>query len=322
MLRRLDAVPGVAGDDPAVRRFVLERVHVFGLARQQADHFTALEQATRVAFAHKLGQVGTEQHVEDRIRLGVGQGLHHATRIDLAQRGRLLGHKLHIGLGRLKQLLERGHSRLTILVVGVHQRPALFLEGRCLGHHHRHLHVGGGTQTVGIAVAVLPDDLVGQWLTGQEEEFLLLGKVGQRQPDVREERAREHIDLFARHQFFGSAHGVARVGVVVADDELDLLAQHPTRCVDLIDRQLHAFLVGLQEGGLRLVAVDLANLDDILGVHHRGQRECQRGCGRGTHEVSSHRHGETPERWVGEGELVRLLGMVVRAQISAVHPRL
>jgi hypothetical protein len=115
----------------------------------------------------------------------------------------------------------------------------------------------------------LPDDLVGQRFAGQKEELLLLGKVRQRKADVREERTGEHIHFLARDQLFGHAHGVARVGVVVADHQLHFLAQQAARGIDLVHRQLHALLVGLQEGGLRLVAVDLADLDDTLRVHWR-----------------------------------------------------
>ena len=178
MLGRLDAVPRVAGDDPAVGRLVLQRVEVLGLAGQHAHHLAVLEQAARVALAHELRQVGAEQHVEDRVGLGVGQRLHHAAGIDLAQRRRLLGDELDVGLRRLQQLLEGGHGRLAVLVVGVDHGPALLLQLGRFGHQHRGLHVGAGAQAEGVVVAVLPDDLVGQRLAGQEEELLLLGEVG------------------------------------------------------------------------------------------------------------------------------------------------
>ena len=224
MLRRLDAVPGVAGDDPAVGSFFFERVQVLGLAGQQADNFTPLEQAARVAFAHKLGQVSTEQHIDNGVRLGVGHGLHHAARINLAQRRRLLGDKLDVRLRGLEQLLEAGGGRLPVFVVGIHDGPALFLHGHGLRHQHGDLHIGRGAQSVGIAVAVLPDDLVGQWLRSQKENFLLLGKVGQRQADVRQEGAGQDVHLFTREQLFSGTHGLARVGVVITNDQLKLFA--------------------------------------------------------------------------------------------------
>src|SRR3546814_19409250 len=48
----------------------------------------------------------------------------------------------------------------------------------------------------------------------------------------------------------------------------------------LLDRQVHAFFVRAQEGGLRLVAVQFAYLDDILSrnngaCHGQGCRACQ-----------------------------------------------
>ena len=284
MLGRLDAVPGVAGDDPAVRRIVFQRVEVFRLAGQHADHFTALEQAACRAFADELGQIGTEQHVEDRIGFGVGQCLHHATSVELAKRRRLLGHELHIGLSCFEQLLERRHGGLAVFVVRVHHRPALFLELDGLGHQHRGLHVGAGTQAVGVAVAAAPDDLVGQRLAGQVEKLLLLGEVGQRQPGVRQERTRQHIDLFTRNQLFCGPHGVAGAAVVVAYEQLDFLAVDATTGVQLLHRQLHAFFVRLQECGLRLVAVDLTNPDRALRVRggnaqNGGRRDCKQKQG-------------------------------------------
>ena len=259
-----DGVPGVAGDHPAQRRLALQRVQVLGLAREQADHALALEQAARIALADKLGEIGREQHVEDGVRPGISQRLHHAAGVHLAQRCGLLGDKLHIRLRCGKQLLERGHGRLAVLVIGVDDGPALFLHGRGLGHQHGHLHVGRGAQAEGVAVALFPDDLVGQRLGGQEEALFLLREVGQRQPHMRQKAAHEHVHLLARDQLLGGAHGVGRVAVVVARDQHQLLAANAAGDVDLRQRQLHALLVGLEEGRLGLVAVDLANGVDIL----------------------------------------------------------
>src|SRR3546814_18979534 len=44
MLRRGDPVPGITGDIPADRGFVLQRIEVFRLAGQQVEHRLALEQ--------------------------------------------------------------------------------------------------------------------------------------------------------------------------------------------------------------------------------------------------------------------------------------
>ena len=76
---------------------------------------------------------------------------------------------------------------------------------------------------------------------------------------------------------FGDADGIARIGAVVARDHLDLAAEHAALRIDLLDRQFPALLVWIEEGGLRLVAVEFADLDRAL-------RECRAaetcgGCG-------------------------------------------
>ena len=78
-----------------------------------------------------------------------------------------------------------------------------------------------------------------------------------------------HGDAFARDQFLGDAHRFAGIAVVVARDHLELLAEHAALGVDLFDRQFPALLVGLEEGGLRLVAVELADLDGVLRRRRR-----------------------------------------------------
>ena len=265
-----DVVPGVAGDQPTIGGFVFERVQVLGFAGQHADHFAALEQAAGIALAHKLGQVSAKQDVVDGIGLGIGQGLHHAARVEFAQRRRLLGHELDIGLCGFEQGLEGGDRRLAIFIVGVDHGPAFFLQLDGLGHQHGRLHIGAGAQTEGVGVAALPGELVGQGLAGQEKGFLLLGKVGHGQAGVGQEGAGEHIDFFARDQLFGHPHRIARVGVVVAGDEFILFTHETTGGIDLVNGQLHAFFVGLQKSGLRFVAVELTDLDGILGLRGHG----------------------------------------------------
>src|SRR5207253_4944891 len=134
-------------------------------------------------------------------------------------------------------------------------------------------------QPEGVAVAVLPHDLVREWLAGQEEELLLFREVRQRQADVRQEGTRQHLHAFARDQLLGRAHRVTGVGVVVARDQLQLAAVHSACRIDLFDREFHALLVGLEEGRLRLVAVDLADADRLLRLRVGG-RAPQGDCGR------------------------------------------
>src|SRR3984893_13081451 len=66
-----DLVPWVAGHDPAHRGFVLERIEIFRLAREQAHYGAILEAAAGRAFTHEFRKISSEQHVEDGIRLGV-----------------------------------------------------------------------------------------------------------------------------------------------------------------------------------------------------------------------------------------------------------
>ena len=272
MLGRLDLAPRIAGDVPAVGRLLLQRIEIFGLAGQQVEHLDALEDAALAALAHELGEVGAEQRGEDRVGLGVGQRLRHRAGIDLAERRRLLGDELDVGLLLLEELLERRRRRLAVLVVRIDDRPALLLELGGVGNQHRRLHVGRGAQAEGVGVAGIPDDLVGQRLGGDEQRLALLGEVGDGEADVRREGADQEGDLLAAQQLLGDAHRVGRIAVVVAAHDLDLLAQHAARGIDLLDRELPALLVGLEEGGEDLVAVELAELDRVL----RGGRQRER----------------------------------------------
>ncbi len=94
-------------------------------------------------------------------------------------------------------------------------------------HQHRNLHVRGRTQTVRVFVAVGPHDLVGQRFSSEEENMLLLGVIGERQARIRQEAAEQQLHALARDQFLRDPHRVARVSVVVARDNFELLAEHP-----------------------------------------------------------------------------------------------
>ena len=263
MLRGLDLLPRVAGHVPAFGRLVLERIEVLGLAREQVEHDRVLEQAPRIALAHELGEVGAEQRGEDRVGLGVCERLRDRAGVDLAQRRRLLGDELHARLRLGEQLLEPARRRLAVFVVRVHDRPALLLQLGGVGDQHRGLHVRGRAQAEGVLVAVVPDDLVGERLGGDEQHFLLVGEVRHRQPDVRGEGAHEDLDLLPREQFLGNAHRVAGGAAVVARDHLQLAAVDAAGGVDLVERELPALLVRLKECRECLVAVQLAELDRL-----------------------------------------------------------
>src|SRR5215469_1215839 len=86
MRLRVDRVPRVARDPPADRRFLLERIKVFGLTAQQVEYRPILEQAAQLALAYEAGEVGREQRREDRVGLRVKHRLHNRPRVDLAQR--------------------------------------------------------------------------------------------------------------------------------------------------------------------------------------------------------------------------------------------
>ncbi len=274
MLRRVDRVPRVTRHPPADRRLVLQRVQVLGLAAQQVEHRTALEQAAQFALTDEARKVGAEQRREDRVGLGVEHRLHDRSRVDLAEGHRLLDELDAAGLPRDHLLLERGGGRLPVLVVGVDDRPALLRELRRFRRQHRRLHVGRGAQPERVPVAVFPDDLVGERLGGKEQHLTLFGEVGHGKPDVRRECPHQHDGLFAREEFLGHADRIAWVAVVVARHDFERPPEHTSRRIDLGQRQLHAPLVRLQERREHLVAVELAEPDRL-----RHARQRQRGNG-------------------------------------------
>ena len=66
-----------------------------------------------------------------------------------------------------------------------------------------------------------------------------------------------------------------------------LLPEHAARGIDLLDRQLHALLVGLEEGREDLVAVELADLDRVPArPAGAARRRDGRGAGEQTMRVS------------------------------------
>jgi hypothetical protein len=85
------------------------------------------------------------------------------------------------------------------------------------------------------------------------------GEVGDRQADVRGEGSHEEIHPLARDQFLGDPHRVTGGAAIVPGQQLDLAAGG----VDLLDCELHALLVGLEEGGEDLVTVQLADLERL-----------------------------------------------------------
>src|SRR5215831_18149662 len=276
VLRRVDRVPGIARDPPAFGRLVLQRIEVLGLAAEEIQHLAALEQPARLALAHEAREVAGEERGEDRVGLRVGERLDHRSRVELAERSGLLGDELDVGLRALQEVLEGRSRRLAVFVVRVDDRPALLVQLRRLGDQHRGLHPGGGPQPEGVAVAVLPHDLVGERLGREEQHLPLFREVGDCEADVGRERAHEEGDLLAREQLLGDTHRVARVAVVVARDDLDPAAEDSARGVDLVLRELPTLAVRLEKRREHLVAVELADLDRLLGGGALRNRESGR----------------------------------------------
>ena len=272
MVGNRNGVPGIAGDDPSLRRLILERIEIFRLAGEQADDRAVLEQAARIALAHELDEVRPEGDVEDRVRLGLGDRLRDRAGVDLALRRPLLADPLDVGaLGR-EQLLEHGDGGLAVFVVRRDRRPFLRRQlGRLVGEH-RGLLVGARPQAERVAIALGERDRVGKRLGGEEEDLLLLGVVGHREADVGEEGSREHRDAVVRDELVGRGHRVRRLAAVVLADHLELLAVDAAGRVDLVERELPALAIGLGEGGDRRVGVDLADLDRVVGDGGRAQR--------------------------------------------------
>src|SRR5439155_3844240 len=94
---------------------------------------------------------------------------------------------------------------------------------------------------------------------------------------------------------------VAGIAAVVARDELELLAEHAARGVDLIDRELEPLPVWLEKRRLGLVAVELADPERLLGANraagggekHAGER-CEQDAMANPHDLTplSERGGE------------------------------
>ena len=197
------------------------------------------------------------------------------------------------GCFALHQLLEGGGGRLSELEIRIDQRPALLLGGQRVGQHHRDLHVGRGAQAEGIAVAVLPSDLVGQRLGGEEEHLALAGELGDGETDVRQEGPSQDVHALAGDKLVGHPDGVARIGAVVARHHFELLAEHAALGVDLLDRHFPTLLVGIEEGRLRLVAVELADLDGVLRQRGTGYAD-GRGARSQPQQVHSRHHARSP----------------------------
>ena len=264
MFRRGEPGAGIAGDDPSGRRLVPEGLQIFRLPGQQADHAAAGEQSPLVAFPDQPGQVGAEGGVEHRVGFGRGQCLYRGSGLDPALRRPLFADEGDVRPFFGQQPLEPRHGRLPVFVVGRHRHPAFGGQCRRLVRQHRRLHVGAGTQTEGIAVALAPGQRVGQRLGGQERDPVVPGEVGDRQADMGKVGSGQQHHPFAGQQFAGHPHRVVWPATVVPGDHIQRSsAQQAAGGVDLGNRQLPALTIGQGEGGQTGVAVDLADADRV-----------------------------------------------------------
>src|SRR3546814_2016879 len=83
----------------------------------------------------------------------------------------------------LQRFLEVGDGVLAVGIVRRDGRPALGAGLGRLLRQHRGLRIGAGPETKGVAVALLPDQRVGQRLRRQVDALLLAGVGGQREAD-------------------------------------------------------------------------------------------------------------------------------------------
>jgi hypothetical protein len=191
----------------------------------------------------------------------------------------LLGDEFNIRLGATQQLLEPAHGGLAVFIVRRDGRPALDRELRRLLHQHGRLHVGAGTEPEGIPVALAPDERIGQGLAGHEEAPVLVGEIAERQSDIGQEAAGQQADLLGIHQLSGQANRILRPSGIVAEDGFDPPADDAAGGVDLLLRQHPGIAVGLQEGGLGGVAVDLADADRLALRSGQARRRQSRHAG-------------------------------------------
>ena len=125
------------------------------------------------------------------------------------------------------------------------------------------MHERRRTKPERVAIAAIPDDLVGEWLGGEKHHLALTGKVRDGETDVRSECPHEKHDFFARKQLFGHAYRITRRAIVVAKDDFQRTTQHAARRIDFRLRELHALLVRLEELWKLLVAVELSQTNRL-----------------------------------------------------------
>src|SRR5207245_2823924 len=162
--------------------------------------------------------------------------------------------------------------------------------GRLLGEHAPLL-VRVGAHPEDVVVTLRPRERLGERLRRDEEDLVLLRPVRDREADVRQERSRDQGDLLRRHQLLRVLLGLGGLALVVAEDDLDLAAEHTALRVDLVDRHLDRLPV---RSGER--CADAAERDDLpdpdrrlLRRGRRRRREDHDGRKHSENAVSSYR---------------------------------
>src|SRR5262249_15770231 len=140
----------------------------------------------------------------------------------------------------------------------------------------------------------------------EEEHLLLAGELGDRKPDMGEERAGDDVYALASDELVGDADGIAWARAVVTRDHLELLAEHAALGVDVLDREFPALLIRLEERWLRLLPAALADLGRAL-------REGERA------ETNGARCGQAKELASAAHAVLHSMRFASRALISFVH---
>lgn len=213
----------IAGDDPAFRRLGAERVEIFRLA-------VSIETTWRPSNRPRVLPARTKlARSTAKVTLKIASGLAASSARTVAPASmrpsaRNCSATSHVGARLQEQFLEPFHRRLAVFVVRRDDRPfpgrglRRFLDGD--------LHVGRGPQAEGVAVALRPDERVGQRLGGDAWKPLFWLAWWRRQPDIGEEAAGngDRPSRRSRDRRRGAPRPPA--AGIVAEDGLELAAEH------------------------------------------------------------------------------------------------
>ena len=294
LLHRL-VVPCEAGRDGAHRRLLAEGIQLVRVADGGADEVELVEEAEGLRLLDEGDLLGAPHRAEEGVRPRLEQCGDVGAVVGLAELRPILLDDLHVGLELLQVGGELVPHVVAVLVVGRDVRPLLVRQrGRLLGQCPDVLvDVVGGVGDV--LVAVVPGQPGGLAVRREVEGLGLLGVRRDGQPHAARDAAGQEVDLFLPDQLAGGLHGLVRLELVVAEDELDGPAQHAAGVVDLLGGHEQTFLVGEGvHGGEPAVGVDLADADRLAlsggrgdradqdqGQYQEGRRHVHRSCSHG-----------------------------------------